>query len=161
MDSLAANSSARRTASTMHTSSRAAFSKFRSEWTQNQVTRVEHAARIGKRNGFARCKFKRATHRFHDAHKLTRGILEDPNRRRIPLLRRARDKLRQRGNALPRTCVGELRTEIKIGIEIERGAHGRMEWPPGKATIAHAGEDVEPLHRDPIGRAFIAESFAP
>ena len=128
---------------------------------EDQLACVEYAARVGNADAFARLELQRLPHRFDDGRELARRVVEHANGLDVAVARRAGDKLRHRGDGAARGRVGELGAEVEIGVEAEMSAQACVKRPLRQAAVAHAGEDVQPLRRDPVSGAFVAEDLAP
>ena len=113
------------------------------------------------RTGLVRLEFERQPTAPTMAASSCAASVENPDRRGIAVLRRAGHHVARS----PRCCRANAhsspwRTD-RDRPRAERVPEHRMERALRQAAVTHAGEDIEALHRDPIGGAFVAEHLAP
>ncbi len=131
------------------------------EGPQDQRPRVEDAAGIGERNGFVGLEFERPR---------TAPAMAASSRAASSNIRMAETSPSCAARVTswdmaamrPRSCaVMTLAHRSRSVLRSSDALNVAWSGPLQLAAVTHARKDVEALHRDPVGRAFIAEDLAP
>src|ERR1700722_5470518 len=133
------------------------------EGLEQQRPLVEHAAGVGHGDVRLRRNVELVVDRIDDALELAGRPMKQFHGLRIACRGRSRDQRRQRRDvAAAGTAIAvDGRAHVEVGLETEVLPHQVIPRTTRRMAIGHARKQTQGLARHPVGRALVAEQFAP